>query len=281
MLKSIAFVSCVIIASCAAKPVVVFDGAVLKDAGVAETATNAETTVKKQNCPSDMVEITANFCPKVDELCLYWVDIDGKRTNINTDRCGEFRKPVHCLVKPIPMHFCIDTYEYPNIKWERPKDWLLFTDASKFAAAEGKRLCTHREWTTAASGNDYWPYPFGDGFHRRDINGKVFCNMDNHIKGIDIMKVADPNGPGAIALRNKLIPSGSMQECKSETGVFDLAGNIDEWVINESGRPYNSSLVGGHLLGVRNRSRPSTDAHNGKTFKWYETGSRNCRDIIK
>jgi sulfatase modifying factor 1 len=94
------------------------------------------------------------------------------------------------------------------------------------------------------------------------------------------MKVANPNEPGAIALRNKLVPSGSLPNCVSSTGVYDMSGNIDEFVINESGRPYKSSLVGGHILGVRNKSRPSTDGHN-EYFKWYETGTRLCADIEK
>ena len=223
-------------------------------------------------CPSDMVEIDGNYCPRTDELCLYWVTIDGKKTNIMTDRCGEFRQPVHCLVTPVHKHFCIDKFEFPNKEGSIPKDWMTFYDVRNFCAADNKRMCTHSEWTTSASGDEYHPYPFGNGFIRDHS-----CNIDQHIHGVKIMKVADPNESGAVALRNKLVPSGSMPNCISTWGVMDLAGNIDEFVVNESGKPYKSSMVGGHWAGVRNRSRPSTDAHN-EYFKWWESGGRCCQD---
>ena len=226
-------------------------------------------------CPSDMVEINGSYCPHTDELCLYWVTIDGQKTNIMTDRCGEFRRPVHCLTTPIKKHFCIDKFEIPNEEGSIPQDWMSFYDAKKFCEARGKRLGTKSEWVTAASGDEYHPYPFGDGFTRDHS-----CNIDQHIHGVNVMKVTDPDELGAIALHNKLVPSGSMPRCISTHGVMDLSGNIDEFVINESGKPYISSMVGGHWAGVRNRSTPSTDAH-GPQFKWYESGGRCFRDIIR
>jgi sulfatase modifying factor 1 len=246
--------------------------------------------LKKSVCPDDMVEVDGNYCPSTDELCLYWVTNDGERTDTkewqmahpkedpNTDRCGEFRQPVNCLVEPIHKHFCIDRYEYPNKQGQIPQDWMSFNKAKEIAKTENKRLCTHSEWTTAASGDQYLPYPFGDGYHRDKS-----CNIDNHassvgLTGADIMKVANPDSDTAEKLRSLLTPSGSKEQCVSSWGVYDMSGNIDEWVVNESGRPYTSGLCSGHVFGVRNRSRPMTDGHN-ETFYWYETGMRGCKDI--
>jgi sulfatase modifying factor 1 len=239
-----------------------------------------------QACPSDMVEVEGNYCPATDEKCLWWVSIDGERTDTPewrkkhpdpretmTDRCGEFRKPVHCLTTPIKKHFCIDRFEYPNREGERPRDWMSWNQADEIARDNGKRLCTQSEWITAASGNEYHPYPFGDGYHRDKS-----CNIDNHIHGVDVMNLTDPNEPGSEVVRNILVPSGSKPSCVSPWGVHDLSGNIDEWVVNESGRPYVSGLMGGHVFGVRNKSRAMTPGHYPK-FYWYETGFRACKDI--
>ena len=116
------------------------------------------------------------------------------------------------------------------------------------------------------------PYPYGDGYHR----DKSICNFDNLVK-VDVFKATNKNTPEAILLHSLLVPSGSKKDCVSDWGVYDLAGNIDEWVINETGRPYVSGLMGGHVFGVRNASRPMTDAH-GPTFSWYESGGRCCED---
>ena len=116
------------------------------------------------------------------------------------------------------------------------------------------------------------PYPYGDGFHR----DKTMCNFDNP-PNIDVFKATNRNTPQAKQLHELLVASGSMNECQSDWGVHDMSGNIDEWVINETGSPYVSGLMGGHVFGVRNASRPMTDAH-GPNFSWYETGGRCCED---
>jgi len=91
------------------------------------------------------------------------------------------------------------------------------------------------------------------------------------------MKVSSVNSDVGQALHNMLVLSGSKEQCVSDWGVYDMPGNVDEWVVNESGKPFVSGLMGGHVFGVRNASRPMTDAH-GPTFSWYETGTRCCSD---
>lgn len=230
--------------------------------------------VVKSACPIGFVEINSNYCSHTDELCLYWVTIDGEKTNIATDRCGAFRAPVHCLVKPIHKHFCMAKYEGQNKKGELPRDWTSYNQAKKIAESDGNRLCTDSEWITAASGNEFLPLPYGDGYHRTHE-----CNIDQHSHGVDIMHVSDPNSEGAGILRSHVMPSGSMDRCISSTGVMDLAGNLDETLTHESGVPYVSCLMGGFWGGVRNRSTAKTTSHS-PDFTWYEESYRMCHDII-
>ena len=227
-------------------------------------------------CPSDMVEINGDYCLVNDQQCLQWVDVNGKPTDppANTSgRCGIWKSPVKCLTKTVHKRYCIDQYEFPNKKGQVPQDWMTWYDVKNSCEAVGKKMCTRSEWTFAAEGPNMHPYPYGDGFHR----DKTVCNFDNH-NTVDVFKATNRNTPEAIVLHNMLLPSGSQDKCVSDWGIHDMPGNIDEWVVNEAGKPYVSGLMGGHVFGVRNASRPMTDAH-GPDFSWYETGGRCCKDV--
>jgi formylglycine-generating enzyme required for sulfatase activity len=67
----------------------------------------------------------------------------------------------------------------------------------------------------------------------------------------------------------------------SSFGVFDMTGNVDEWVLYEKGSsnhpPYKSGLKGGYWGPVRNRCRPITATHN-PWHTGYQIGLRCCRD---
>jgi hypothetical protein len=57
-----------------------------------------------------------------------------------------------------------------------------------------------------------------------------------------------------------------------------MTGNVDEWVVNESGKPYQSGLKGGYWGPVRTRCRPMTTVH-GEDFSFYQIGFRCCSDV--
>lgn len=245
----------------------------------ADRAAPVPTVPGHQDLSDDMVEIQGDFCPEVEQVCLRWVDVDGNTITMppgSDGRCGEFRKPSRCLSpKKVPMHYAIDRYEWPNKKGSIPKDWVTWYDAKALCESQGKRLPTRHEWTFACEGPEIQPYPYGDGYHR----DKTACNFDNHIpKGIDVFKATSPDSSTASVLRSMLVPAGSNPRCVSPWGVAEMVGNIDEFTVNETGKPYVSSLQGGHIAGVRNRCRASTDAHS-PSFNWYETGFRCVRDI--
>jgi formylglycine-generating enzyme required for sulfatase activity len=80
-----------------------------------------------------------------------------------------------------------------------------------------------------------------------------------------------------IARLDQREPSGSRERCVSAYGVHDQTGNVDEWVLNESGNPHRSALKGGNWGEYRNACRPTTRAHD-EGFRYYQTGFRCCRD---
>ena len=115
----------------------------------------------------------------------------------------------------------IDAYEYPNAKGERPQSASFF-QAARLCAAEGKRLCSPSEWRTACQGDQMRSFSSTDdltAYDSRDHFGVRFCNVPgsafSHFS-------SDPTA--------QLVPSGSFPNCGSATGVFDLTGNMDEWL---------------------------------------------------
>lgn len=232
---------------------------------------------KQGPCPQGMVEVNGDYCNTVEQECLQWVDATGARTEAPkpgmTGRCGVWKFPSKCLSPfRVHKHFCIDRFEYPNVEGEKPKSWMSWYDMRTACSAIGKRLCTRSEWTFACEGPEMKPYPYGDGYHR----DRTACNFDNPMpKGLDIMHVTKHDSPGGQILDGLLVPAGSMPRCVSPFGVYDQVGNIDESIVNETGQPYVSGLMSGHVFGVRNACRPMTEIH-GPDFSWYETGGRCC-----
>lgn len=214
-------------------------------------------------CPADMIEVVGDYCPSVEQRCLRWLDPDTKL------RCAEFAES-KCTSKTIRKHFCIDKYEYPNKAGVLPEVMKTWYDAQNACKAQGKRLCGSSEWTLACEGQEHLPYPYG---YERNADA---CNIDKPHLAVNEGALSNPATRAAEAARlDQRVPSGSMESCVSPYGVHDMAGNVDEWVLNESRTPYQSGSKGGYWGPVRTRCRPMTVAHY-ELFSFYQLGFRCC-----
>ena len=245
---------------------------------VTESAREDVITAKKKDsdpidkaCPKGMVLVEGEFCPEVEQKCLRW--LPGSHPGIGPLRCAEFQFPSVCKSeKRVHKKFCIDEFEWPNRKDEFPIIDVTWYKAGDMCKNVGKRLCTADEWTFACEGEDMLPYPYGDGYHRDE---KV-CDQEHESMSPTLPRSVWPDYYYAHR-------SGSMEQCKSRFGVYDLIANVDEWVVNEKGRkdgdPYISGLKGGYwTYRVRTRCRPMTTAH-GPEHSFYQQGFRCCRSI--
>ena len=220
-------------------------------------------------CPADMIEVSGTYCPDFDHHCLRWM-----KSEPGAERCAEFGASGRCKAPPMKKRFCIDRYEYPNKAGDKPVVMKSWTDAQELCKAAGKRLCGDSEWTLACEGKHRWAYPYGN---TRDSKA---CNIDRALPAVDQFALADPRRAAAEAARLwQGEPSGSRPRCISSYGVADMTGNVDEWVVNESGKPFKSGLKGGYWGPVRARCRPMTTTH-GETFPFYQTGFRCCADAL-
>jgi hypothetical protein len=225
---------------------------------------------RREACGAGMVEVAGDYCPELPEQrCVRLV------TATNTKgRCAEFAPSEACPVPEARKHFCVDRFEYPNVPGAKPlvmKSWL---EASAMCGAAGKRLCSDSEWTLACEGPERLPYPYG---LTRDATA---CNIDKPPIGVREAELRSFTRRDAEAKRLwQGEPSGARERCTSPFGVQDMTGNVDEWVVNEKGKPYRSGLKGGYWSWVRGRCRPLTDGH-AEDFRYYQIGFRCCSDVV-
>ncbi len=216
-------------------------------------------------CPAGMVEVQGDYCPYLEQRCLRWLDPEKQQ------RCAEFA-PSKCDGKAVHKHFCMDQYEFPNVPGEKPQVMTTWLEAKSTCEKEGKRLCGDSEWTLACEGRERLPYPYG---YTRNPDA---CNIDRPHPDVDEAAFADPVKRFEEAARlDQRDPSGAREACVSPYGIHDMTGNVDEWVVNESGHPYQSGLKGGYWGPVRDRCRPMTVAHN-EEFSFYQIGFRCCSE---
>ncbi|HEY6556401.1 MAG TPA: SUMF1/EgtB/PvdO family nonheme iron enzyme [Polyangiaceae bacterium] len=222
-------------------------------------------------CPADMKLVSGEYCTDAEHECLKsWYDPSNKKTV-----CEKFAETSRCTGSKVPKRFCIDTYEWPNVKGERPEVMNRFHQAQIKCAAVGKRMCTESEWTLACEGPQIKPFPYG---YTRDTNK---CHGDMKWDGPNMPKVARRD-PDELARLWRGVRSGQ-PECVSDYGVYDLPGNADEVVASEQvdagwrGKFDSVHSGGPWYRGVRNQCRPKIYTHN-EGFYYYFLSFRCCAE---
>lgn len=236
----------------------------------AELTAEAPLESDESPCPTDMLQISGEFCQVVGQICAEYI-------SEKKDRCARYRNKVRCFGKSRQLNFCIDRYEYPNQAGVKPTVAVTWDEARELCATEGKRLCTADEWTKACEGPDNSPYPYG---FVRDAEA---CNHDRPYIIPDDNAYQNPRTRAKEVERvSQSEASGNRASCVSAYGVFDMTGNVDEWVLNEAGNEngpeFQSGLKGGYWGPVRNRCRPATTDHN-RWHHGYQIGFRCCADL--
>jgi hypothetical protein len=129
---------------------------------------------------------------------------------------------------------CIDKYEYPNQKGAMPMVNVSFDEAQNLCRMQGKRICSTEEWQWSCSGLEGYTYPYGYQIETE------YCNREGN---------------------SRIETSGNRNKCVGKFGVYDMVGNIFEWVTDSIGNPM---VMGGPLTkcetvspGMKGQAKPT------------------------
>lgn len=113
--------------------------------------------------------------------------------------------------------FYIDAYEYPNQAGKTPQFKMSFQKAREACKGAGKRLCTDWEWRRACEGASAKNlFAYGETYIPR------LCNAGSILKS---------GHSGLVDEAKDISTSGSMKKCHTPEGVYDMLGNLEEWVL--------------------------------------------------
>jgi sulfatase modifying factor 1 len=162
-----------------------------------------------------------------------------------------------------------------------PQGYISGKQAEGACHASGKRLCSSGEWQNACRGPEHTQFPYGEA-RRAGV-----CNDDiRAIHPVPEAGVLLGIAPGHLwsegmnqaiinQLPDTLLPTGDRAECTNGYGVFDMVGNLHEWVDDADG-----TFRGGYYMDTSHNGEGcsyATTAHDF-TYHDYSTGFRCCMD---
>ena len=257
----------------------------------------AEPGAKSAHCPAEMVRVE-QFC--IDRYEMATVD------HQTGELLSPFYPPKVSLVERVLLSWNLERRsfgrlrarsvplpELPRVQQTRrdytpravsrpgivPQGYLSQTLARLACENAGKRLCTEDEWITACRGEQRRKFPYGDEYEEGRCNVYVRLHPAFALHGSASYGHRDPrlnlveNSEGRALLR----PTGATPQCASRWNgdrIYDLVGNIDEWVDAEKAQ----FLGGFYARGTREGCEAHVRSHVAAYYD-YSTGGRCCRTL--
>lgn len=163
----------------------------------------------------------------------------------------------------------------------QPSGYVTGLVAESACLAVGKRLCTADEFMTACRGEDDTLYPYGDDY----IDGACNVFREGHpaavLHGNASIGHLDPRlNRVTLAGQPLLRKTGATPRCRSRWGgdaVYDLVGNVDEWVDEGGG----GAFAGGFYSRSTRAGCEALITAHPRQYLDYSTGVRCCRDAAR
>ena len=207
-------------------------------------------------CPEEMALVQGRFCIDRWEASLVETTADGEVP------FSPYVSPGTRSVRAVSM---VDVV---------PQGYISRDQAEAACEASSKRLCSEEEWVAACQGDPPRQYPYGD--ERR----KGACN-DSGISPLHVYYPESPqtylpgpmNDPRLNQTPNTVAHTGAFADCVGDLGVYDMVGNLHEWVMSP-----RATFRGGYFQDTRINGEGCayrTTAH-AAAYHDYSTGFRCC-----
>jgi hypothetical protein len=158
-----------------------------------------------------------------------------------------------------------------------PQGYISRDAAEQACEASEKRLCAEEEWIAACKGDPPRTFPYGDTRQKGACNDSGISPLHVYYgESPDTYRPGPMNDPRLNQTPNTVARTGEFAQCTNGFGVFDMVGNLHEWVMT-SGRPafrggyYQDTHINGDGCGYH------TTAH-AAAYHDYSTGFRCCMD---
>ena len=164
---------------------------------------------------------------------------------------------------------------------QKPQAYISGVQARAACANAGKHLCSAAQWLRACRGAHDNVYPYGNTYQKGACNEGRLSNPVNDCfgSGSSVFTYAHMNSACCVALPSTVAVGGSFPRCQSDYGVYDLHGNLHEWV-EESTTDGHGVFRGGFFVDAKINGAGCTyrtSAH-ALTYHDYSTGFRCCGD---
>jgi formylglycine-generating enzyme len=162
----------------------------------------------------------------------------------------------------------------------KPQGYISEVQAAAACALAGKRLCALDEWLAACEGPNGFTYPYGNTYIKGACNEGRATNPVNDCFGSgNVFTNANMNSPCCDDQPMTVAPGGSFVMCVSSWGIYDLHGNLHEWISTKSGA--DGIFKGGFFVDATINGpgcHYATTAH-AQSYHDYSTGFRCCADL--
>jgi formylglycine-generating enzyme required for sulfatase activity len=218
------------------------------------------------SCPAGMVAIGSSYCIDMYEGSL-----------VQTSGGGERPWPYY---QTLPPGVFVRAVSAPGVY---PQGYISGLQAKAACQHSGKRLCKPAEWKNACMGPGKTTFPYGNSrvVGRCNDNGRSamrFFNphLDNRPEHRWMWgQRSNMIDPRLNQLDGTLTRTGERAACTNDYGVFDMVGNLHEWVDDPDGTFQGGYYLDTHLNGDGCNYR--TTAHPVSHYD-YSTGFRCCAD---
>ncbi len=215
-------------------------------------------------CPSDMALVADRVC--IDK----W---EGQLARVVSKK--------EETLTPFESVDALSAYRAVSRAGAKPQGYISGRQAEAACRAAGKRLCTASEWERGCRGPSSTQFPYGNA------RAAHVCNDDSrarhpvieaaNLAGLpgDRVWLEGMNLPAINQLEGGLALTGSREGCVTPEGLYDMVGNLHEWVADADG-----TFRGGYYMDTSKNGDGCSYQTTAHDFDYhdYSTGFRCCAD---